>query len=65
MNNSHELKATSDPVLIHRPRGDWLALAPQEANLSLGVIGETEAEARVLFARSEQRWREILASEPT
>lgn len=47
---------------FRRPSGDWLAVAPRESQLQIGVVGDTEGSALRALADAMQRWREIIAS---
>ena len=51
-----------NPQLIQRTCGGWLAVSPNNSELQLGVTGETESETREAFARTLNRWLEILAT---
>jgi hypothetical protein len=51
----------TQPVLIRRNCGGWLAVSPLEATLKIGVIAPTEDEARELFRKSVERWAQLLA----
>lgn len=48
------------PNLIRRTGGGWLAVAPTEAIISIGVTAATEEEARAKFGSVYSRWIEIL-----
>lgn len=65
MNNQDRIQEVIRPQLTARACGGWLAVAPDDAPvcLCLGVTGQTENEARDNFARSFDRWKEILATD--
>lgn len=44
------------PDMIHRKKGDWLAISPLGHNLRIGVVAETEERARVKFCLSLSDW---------
>lgn len=60
MNASVDIQGEIRPNLIRRTGGGWLAVAPSEAVLSLGVTAATEEEARAKFSSVYSRWIEIL-----
>lgn len=39
--------------------GGWLATTGAETRIRIGVVAESEAEARAQFAVSLQRWKEL------
>lgn len=63
MNNQDRICGEIRPRLTERACGGWLAVAPAEAAVHLGVTGQTENEARENFLRSFDRWKEILATD--
>ena len=48
------------PCLVERQCGGWLALSPPDAILRIGVVGDTEQEAREKFIAALMSWEEIL-----
>jgi hypothetical protein len=44
------------PVLIRRARGGWLAVSPPNSVLKIGVVAESEVEARERFAEALVAW---------
>lgn len=49
------------PDLIRRTGGGWLAVAPKEAAVSIGVTAKTHEEANEKFCFVYKRWIEILS----
>lgn len=49
------------PRLIERQNGGWLAVAPANCGLSIGVDAPTKEEALERFRSTFLRWLEILA----
>ncbi len=49
----------SDPVLIKRECGGWLAVTPADAILRFGVEAADEASAIAAYEEERQRWLEI------
>lgn len=56
------VQGQSDPQLIRRSRGDWLALSCRGDSLRIGVIGDTAEAARDAFYASLEAWNRNLAS---
>lgn len=54
------LRADTVPVLRETAYGEWLATTPQSCDARIGVIADTEEGARIMFAKSTQRWLELL-----
>ena len=54
--------ALLSPYLIRRTGGGWLAIAPKEAKIAIGVAAPTEDEAKEKFRSVFRRWLEILAT---
>jgi hypothetical protein len=52
-----------EPIISARRCGGWLATTPNGAPISVGVTGETEAEARSAFRTAMERWEITLRSE--
>ena len=50
------------PDLVRRTGGGWLAIAPKDAIITIGVTAATEDEAREKFRSVLRRWLEILNS---
>lgn len=48
-----------EPTITRTAYGSWLAASPHSSSLRIGVIGITEADARVRFEASLERCREI------
>lgn len=51
----------TEPDLIRRKCGGWLALTRRGDSLRIGVLGATEAEARRLYVESLEAWRRNLS----
>ena len=58
-----DLRDVEQPVMIHRRRGGWLAISHPELELRIGVIGQTEDEARIKFAERVESWAKSKADE--
>jgi hypothetical protein len=50
------------PRTIRRACGGWLAISAVGSPLQIGVVADTEEDAREAFARAFIRWDEILSS---
>ena len=48
------------PVLIERTRGGWLAVSQAGSELRIGVVGDTEKQARQRFADALKKWAKLL-----
>jgi hypothetical protein len=46
-----------EPQLIERRTGGWLAVTDDTSPVQVGVVGDTEAEARQRFREALARWR--------
>jgi hypothetical protein len=60
MNGQYDYLRHMTPELTARECGGWLAVAPKDAAIRIGVTGSTEKEARENFALSLDRWIENL-----
>lgn len=47
------------PQIIERVRGGWMAITPRGWPLSIGVMADSEAEARAAFDAELLRWAKI------
>ncbi len=56
-----ELK-DENPVLVQRRSGGWLALAPVESCLRIGVTAATAEQAAVNYDRARVDWHRTLAT---
>ena len=54
---------TVEPVVLARTCGGWLATTPDDHRWAIGVTGDTEEEARSLFAIAVLRWHSLLYEE--
>lgn len=54
--NPQQNRFEIEPELSERVCGGWLAVAPCEAALRIGVVAKTELEARERFRQSVERW---------
>ncbi len=52
-----ETVTTLEPRLIERRNGGWLAVTDDDSPVRIGVVGDTEAEARERFHEALARWR--------
>jgi len=52
-----------EPEVRRIPRGGFLATTRAWTRIRIGVVGATEAEARMLFADSLAKWKELSESE--
>jgi hypothetical protein len=46
------------PELRRTPSG-WLALSPSDDPIRIGVVGDTEAEARANYVKRRSYWEEL------
>jgi len=46
----------SDPKMIARRCGGWLALSPPSATIKIGVTGASEEDARQKYRDSMEKW---------
>lgn len=46
-----------EPIVVKRCRGDWFAVTGKEAEIRIGVIGNSEEDARAKFAQIVEGWR--------
>lgn len=53
----------TEPVLVKRKCGGWLAVSAAEAEFRIGVIGESEADAREKFSKVLSVWTRARAAE--
>lgn len=51
-----EMVTTLEPQLIERRNGGWLAVTDDDSPVRVGVVGDTEAEARERFRAALARW---------
>jgi hypothetical protein len=49
----------TEPLLIPTDYGCWLAVSQPGSRLRIGVIGETEDDARQRFAAEREAWRAL------
>lgn len=56
---------SSEPRLIARRCGGWLALSGKENPIKIGVCGETQTAALEKFCRSISAWRADIDAEVT
>jgi hypothetical protein len=47
----------AEPQLIPTAYGRWLAISQPGSRLRIGVLGETEEDARQRFAAEREAWR--------
>ena len=52
-----ETVTTLEPQLIERRTGGWLAVTDDTSPVQVGVVGDTEDEARERFREALARWR--------
>jgi hypothetical protein len=52
-----EQVTTLEPRLIERRNGGWLAVTEDDSPVRVGVVGDTETEARERFREALARWR--------
>jgi hypothetical protein len=52
-----ETVTTLEPQLNQRRTGGWLAVTDDNSPIQVGVVGDTEAEARERFREALSRWR--------
>jgi hypothetical protein len=52
-----EMVTKLEPRLIERRNGGWLAVTDDDSPVRIGVVGDTEAEARERFHEALTRWR--------
>lgn len=55
--------APMEPVILRRLNGGFLAVSPDDAEISFGVEGTSESEARKLFALELDAWRRTRTDE--
>jgi hypothetical protein len=48
-----------EPEVIRFRYGGWLAITSRATKLRIGVVGESESDARALFDESLRRWKEL------
>ncbi len=60
MNLSPALKTPILPIVFDRECGGWLAVAPEQSPLRIGVTADTEQAARDLFDLVVAKWCETL-----
>lgn len=48
------------PVLVERDYGGWLAVSESGSRIRIGVIGDSEGEARSKFAATVAEWEKLL-----
>lgn len=48
-----------EPVLIERKCGGWLATTPRGYRLQIGVLGDSEDQARVNLFNSLEKWKAL------
>lgn len=53
--------ASEIPRLVHRQCGGWLALAPRDASLQIGVWADSEQEAIEKYRTTLDDWNATLA----
>lgn len=51
----------TEPQLIERQCGGWLAIAPPDSPVAIAVVGADEPATRAGLAASLSRWNELLA----
>jgi len=56
---------SSDPRLIARRCGGWIALSGTENPIKIGVVGETETAALEKFRRSISAWQADITANVT
>jgi len=61
MDRLSEVIARIEPEVSQRQCGGWMATAPKWAPLKIGVVGDSETEARANFAISLKQWSNTLA----
>lgn len=54
------MNETSQPQLIERACGGWLALAPREAPVRIGVTADDEGAAREALTAALKEWDRLL-----
>jgi hypothetical protein len=52
-----ETVTTLEPRLIERRGGGWLAVTEDDSPVRIGVVGDTEADARERFNEALAQWR--------
>jgi hypothetical protein len=52
-----EAIVATEPQLIPTAYGRWLAISQPGSRLRIGVLGETEEDARQRFAAEREAWR--------
>jgi len=60
MNNGSRVAPFMEPKVSERSCGGWLATSPAGAALKIGVVGQSEADARERFIHSVDCWRQNL-----
>lgn len=61
MNDKAERIRKIQPKLTKRVAPGWLATTPDDVNLSIGVIGSTESDARKKFSYAIEKWADIFS----
>lgn len=56
------MENTSKPQLIERACGGWLALAPHESPVHIGVTADNEGAAREALAAALKEWDRLLGA---
>lgn len=69
MNSVNINGSFSEPELVKRRRGGWLAITPRRLQLRIGAIGNSPEEARANFNELLIRWlaardQELALKEP-
>lgn len=59
-NETAKLFLKSKPDLIKRHCGGWLAVAPSNSPLRIGVTGETEKDTILKYKLAAKKWVETL-----
>lgn len=62
MDGAYRVLAESEPKIVRRQCGGWLAVSPPSTTLRIGVTADTEEEVRAQFRRARDRWAEIILS---